>query len=727
MKKRTSLRVASASALGLAVLITSDISVAQRQIEEVIVTARKRQESIQDVPISITALSGAEIQEAGLLRLQDISSLVPNMTYLEANSNKFTNVTLRGISSGGGLGNDPAIGVYIDDIYIGRDSGFNSDLLDIERIEVLKGPQGTLFGRNTTVGAINITTKRPSEELEGQLLLDMGNYDYRRIGGLISGPLSDNVSAKLSVVDTERDGFLDNSFGGTANTVDYTMARGQLLWEASDRLEFMVTASYREDSGDGNNYVTQNQGEAVTFSRDVSIPDIGFEDVEDTMLALHATYEFDGMLLTSITGRQELEESYVNDQDWSPLDDLTGVDSRDMEAWSQELRLESTGDNRLDWIVGLYYYQQDFDVSTQSLSGFDTIYAFFGLTDLIGSGVPPSSISPGIPDGVDISAVSTIETESYAAFANATYDFSDQWSITAGIRYSTDDRDLDYEQDATPLAAAAGFFPFTLQDEQDDDEWTPSVSLNWTPDEDKLVYASYSRGYKAGGFNNSISTTASLVSFDAETLDNYELGFKSTWMDSTLRVNMALFYMEYNDKQESRFISGVGFQQDNAGKATSEGFEMDFEWIPADRWRLFGGVGYAKAEYDDYVLDANTDFSGNTLSRAPEWTANIGFTTDWNFTNALAGDLRVDYTWQDDFFLQPNNDPFFTADSQGILNARLGLSTASGNWRAALWGRNLTDEDNINNFFGASSFVFPLYHYALIAPRTYGAELVYNF
>jgi len=727
MKSSTRFKGGSVPLLGVVALLAADVSLAQRQIEEVVVTARKRQESIQDVPISITALTGSEIQEAGLLRLQDISTLVPNMTYLEANSNKFTNVTLRGISSGGGLGNDPAIGVYIDDMYIGRDSGFNGDLLDIERIEVLKGPQGTLFGRNTTVGAINITTRRPSEELEGQVLVDAGNYDYRRIGGLVSGPLTDSVSAKLSVVDTERDGFLDNSFGGTANTVDYTLARGQVLWQASDRLEFMVTASYREDSADGGNYVTQFQGEDPTFSRDVSIPDIGFEDVEDTLISLHATYEFDSMRFTSITGRQELEEAYQADQDWTPLDDLTGIDSRDMEAWSQEFRLESTGDNRLDWIVGFYYYQQDFDVSTQSLSGFDTIYAFFGLNDLIGSGQPPSSISPSFPDGVDIRAISTIETESYSAFANVDFEITDQLSLTAGIRYSTDDRDLDYEQRADPFAAVAGFFPFTTQDEQDDDEWTPLISLNWQPDEDKLVYASYSRGYKAGGFNNSISSAASLISFSAETLDNYELGFKSTWMDSSLRLNMALFYMEYNDKQESRFITGVGFQQDNAGKATSEGFEMDFEWIPAERWRVFGGVGYAKAEYDDYVLNDTTDFSGNALSRAPEWTANVGFTTDWNFTNALMGDLRVDYTWQDEFFLQPNNDPFFTADSQGILNARLGLSTSNQQWRAAIWGRNLTDEDNINNFFGASSFAFPLYHYALIAPRTYGVELTYTF
>lgn len=726
MNKKTSLKVVAVSTLGVSLALTSETGFSQ-VLEEVLVTARKRQENLQQVPMAISAVTAQDIAEAGLMRLQDITQLVPNMTYLEPTTNRFTNITLRGISSGGGLGNDPALGVYIDEVYIGRDSGFNADLLDIERVEVLKGPQGTLFGRNTTVGAINISTKRPSSEFEGTVLADVGNYNHRRIGGLVNLPLSDSLAAKLSVVDMERDGFLDNSFGGTVNTVDYTTGRAQLLWTASEQLDVMLSASYRESKGKGNSYITRFQGEPLDKSFDVNIPDPGFEDVEDSMFSLHVNYDFSDYTLTSITSAQTIDESYRNDADWTPLDDLTAVDSRDMESWSQELRLENSGEGRLEWVLGAYIYHQEFEVFTQSLSGADTIFAFFGLTDLIGTGVQPSDVIPGLPNGVDISASSVIDTDSISIFANGTYDITEQWSLTAGIRYSEDEKELVYEQNADALAAAAGFFPFTLQDEQNDEEITSTISLNWQPTDKLLAYARYAGGYKAGGFNNSVSTTASLVSFDAETLDSYELGLKSTLLDNSLRVNIAVFRMEYKDKQESRFVAGSGFQQSNAGKAISDGFEVDFEWMPLERWVVYGSLGYADAEYDDYVLDANTDYTGNKLTRAPEWTANLGVQTDWDFTEGLQGSFRLDYAYQDAFFLQPNNDPFFAADSQGIVNARLGISGGDGSWQVTLWGRNLTDDDNVNEMFGASSFVFPFYHYALIAPRTYGAELQFRF
>ncbi|MEM1114710.1 MAG: TonB-dependent receptor [Pseudomonadota bacterium] len=726
MRNPRTMKSTLAASLALVTGLGAELSLAQ-VLEEVLVTARKRTENLQDVPIAVSALSAQAIADSGLVRLQDITSLVPNLTYLESNTNKFTNFTLRGISTGGGLGNDPSIGVYIDEVYIARDSGFNGDLLDIERVEVLKGPQGTVFGRNTTVGAINITTRKPGDELEGIVLVDVGNYDYLRYGGLISVPFTDTLAGKLSVVRTERDGYYDNTFGGTVNEVDYTTWRGQLRWTPTDRLEMLFTGNYRKDEADGNNFVTRTVGEPLKKDFEVSIPETGFEDVEDTSYALHVRYDLDSLSFVSITSFQELEESYVNDQDWTPLDDLTTTDTRDMESWSQEFRIESNSSETFTWLAGVYFFHQEFDVFTFPQSGADTIYAFFGLTDLVGSGIPPSETNPAFPDTLDISATSTIETDSAAFFANATWYMNEQWSVNAGIRYSEDKKDLDYEQLADPLAGAAGFFPFTLVDDQDDGEWTPLLSLNWTPTDDILAYVKYSTGYKAGGFNNSVSSSASLVSFDAETLDAYELGFKSTWFQDTLRVNVAIFRMEYNDKQESAFVAGAGFQQSNAGESTSEGFELEVDWVPAENWLIFGAVGYADSVYDEYVLDEFTDYSGNKLTRAPEWTFNAGAQYNWTFGGGLGGIARLEYAYQDEFFTRPNNDPFFAADSQNLVNARLGIRGNDDSWEATLWGRNLTDDDNINSLDGASSFVFPFYHYSLIAPRTYGLELRYNF
>lgn len=713
------------SVLGVTLGLTGPDLNAQ-ELEEVLVTARKREENLQSVAIAVSVVSAQTIADAGLVRLTDVTQLVPNMAYQENISNKATNFSLRGITSSGGLGNDPGIGVYVDEVYVSRESGFNVDLLDIQRIEVLKGPQGTLYGRNTAVGALNITTKKPSRELEGTVLADIGDYDYRRFGALVSGPLTETVAGKLSVVDFERDGYLDNTYGGTVNTVDYTTWRGQLLWAPSERLEFLLTGDYREDESDGNNLVTRTQGEPLDKNYKVSIPDSGYEDVQARGLSLRIDYDWDSVLLTSITSWNDLDEDYQNDQDWSPLDALTGFDTRENEQWSQELRLTSLGASRLDWVAGIYFYHQEFDARQNSLNGPDTVYAAFGLTDLVGTGIPPTSI--GLPvDSVEITATSTIESDSYAAFANVDFELNDYWSINAGLRYSKDEKDLNYVQVSDPLAVAFGFVPLDIKDDIDDDEWTPTLSLNWTPQEDMLVYAKYSRGYKAGGFNNSISSTASAVAFDAETLDAYELGLKSSWLNNTLRVNGAIFHMEYDDKQESAFVAGVGFVQTNAGKATSDGAEFEVQYVPQENWIIYGSVGYAHAEYDEYIIDEFSDYSGNTLARAPEWTARLGSQVEWSFTDYLKGMLRVDYVYQDEFFTQARNDPFFAADTQNIVNARLRLSDADMTWQVTLWGRNLTDDDNINTIDGPSTFFFPTYHYSLIAPRTYGVELQYNF
>jgi iron complex outermembrane receptor protein len=392
MFKKSAMKLGITSALGLALGLTGQPGFGQ-QLEEILVTARKREENLQQVPVSVTAVTAETIAAAGLMRLQDISDLVPNMTHLESNSNKFTNLTLRGISSAGGLGNDPAIGVYIDEVYVSRESGFNSDLLDIQRVEVLKGPQGSLFGRNAAVGAINITTRKPGEELEGQVLAEFGDYDLRRYGALISGPLTDTVAAKISVVDVERDGYLDNTFGGTVNTLDYTAWRGQLLWAPIDELEMLLTGQYREDDSDeddsdGNNYIARQSGEPLNKKYEVSIPDSGFEDVEDKGGSLKVSYDWNDFVLKSITAWNEIDESYKNDQDWSPLLILVGNDDRDMEQWSQEFRIESPLDGNFSWLAGVYYFHQDFDTVNQAVNGPDTIW---GCRTQPASPPPPAS------------------------------------------------------------------------------------------------------------------------------------------------------------------------------------------------------------------------------------------------------------------------------------------------------------------------------------------------
>ena len=433
----------------------------------------------------------------------------------------------------------------------------------------------------------------------------------------------------------------------------------------------------------------------------------------------------DNYLLTSITSDNKNDEKYVYDQDWTDHDALTNNDMRDNKQWSQELRISSTSDSNVQWVAGLYYFNQEFDATQDVINGPDSLYAAFGLTDLIGSGIPPSSI--GLPDSVRFTADSVIKADSYAACGNIDYALNEQWSIDAGLRYSKDKKKLDYVQTSDAIAAAFGFINLDIKDDIDDDQWTPTISLNWTPVEDILTYIKYSKGYKAGGFNNSVSSTGSAIAFDPEKLDAYELGLKSTWLDNTLRVNAAIFHMEYDDKQESAFVTNVGFVQTNAGKATSDGAEVEVQYLLTDNWSIYGSAGYTDASYDEYIIDENENNNGNDLTRAPEWTANIGTQVEWQYTDYLHGMFRLDYSYQDESFTRASNDPFFKAEEQNLVNARLQVSDAGKTWQATLWGRNLTDDDSINTIDGASTFFFDTYHYSLIAPRTYGVELQYNF
>ena len=299
------------------VLAQTDEAGYENVLEEVIVTATRREKNIQEVPIAITAITAREIEAAGIRQVEDMTTLVPNFTYAQTTTKKITALVIRGLSSSGGIGNDPNIGVYIDGVYIGRDSGFNAGLMDIERVEVLKGPQGTLFGRNSTTGALNITTRKPDSEGYVDIEGSVGNLDYWRLGATANGGISDTVSGKLTVVKTKRDGYLENTFGGTANVVDNTFARGQLLFTPNEKLDIILSADYSKDEGNGNNYVAAAPGEPVNFDRIVNIPDLGFEDRKVKGIAATIQYAMEsGHDFTSITSWRGIDEHNWVDGDY---------------------------------------------------------------------------------------------------------------------------------------------------------------------------------------------------------------------------------------------------------------------------------------------------------------------------------------------------------------------------------------------------------------------------
>jgi iron complex outermembrane receptor protein len=666
-----------------------------------------------------------------------MTTLVPNFTYAQTTTKTITALVIRGLSSSGGIGNDPNIGVYIDGGYIGRDSGFNSGLMDIERVEVLKGPQGTLFGRNSTTGALNITTRKPSSDGFAEVEASVGDLNYSRIGLSAGGALSDTIMAKLSVARSKRDGYLENTFGGTANDLDNLFMRGQLLIAPNDQLAVTLSADYNTDEGNGNNYVYADVDESVNFNRVVSIPDLGFEDRDIKGFAATVEYTMDsGYELTSISATRSIDTSARVDGDYSPLELNEFGRDREQSSFSQELRIASPLGERFEWVAGLYYFDQEFTAATDTFSGRDTIFAFGGAVfdpaffDLLGSGLDP--VDFGLPvNSAQILTNAGIDTKSTALFVSGSFNLSDQWSITAGVRYTDDEKSFTFVQDADAISEFAGFgtincavASFECDTRRDDSETSPQVSIEFRPNDNILTYLKYSEGFNAGGFNAEVySAGVSILSFGPETVESVELGFKSTLANNRVRLNAAIYDTDYINKQESFFLAEAGgFVQTNAGGANSQGFEIEFTALPMDGLEVFGSVGSSDAKYTDFG-----DNTGNKLQNAPDLQWNIGAQYEWSVSSALDGFVRADVFYQDDRFLGASNDPDRVFEETTLVNLRLGLGSAEGNWAVTAWARNLFEDDAIAQIFGGSSPFIPSYVYAPNTPRTVGVDFRYAF
>jgi len=322
-----------------------------------------------------------------------------------------------------------------------------------------------------------------------------------------------------------------------------------------------------------------------------------------------------------------------------------------------------------------------------------------------------------------------IDTDSYAGYFSGTYYFNPQWSLTGGLRYTKDKKDFTFVQVAD--AISQGFFPnidcsdpsFGCDTSRSDSEWTPLLSLEYRPNESIMTYLKYSEGFNAGGFNANLYSGTTPLSFGPETLESYEAGFKSDLAGNTVRLNAAVFYMDYKNKQELFFLASAGgFLLTNAGAARSKGFEVELTALPFEGLELFGSVGYSDSEYTDFG-----DNTGNRLQNAPEWQWNAGAQYTWPVGDSLEMFARADVIYQDNRFLGANNDPFFVFEETTLVNARLGLASASGKWAVTAWGRNLFEDDAIVQIFGGSSLFIPSYNYAPNTPRTVGVDFRVRF
>ncbi len=702
-------------------------------VDTMVVTAQKRTEDVQDVPVAITAFSADMLNVRGVSNPQDLQHLVPGLVFSD-NLSGVGLVTLRGVggaaSRGSSPGRNPAVPVHVNGVYLQSPAIMLQDFLDVERVEVLRGPQGTLYGRNAVGGNINVITKRPTSELEGEVGVEIGNYDKRRVFGALSGPITDRLRGRAAFALEDRSPYVVNLSDPQDDEIlnsDYSNVRLTLEYDVTDDVMVTVTGyDYRRDgasftlrpralptaAGGGifavapAGYQPASANDVQTVSHDT--PDDGFD--ETTGVTGEINWDLGDVTFKSITGYFEMATYTFGDSDGTDLPNaqVIGELEQTYDTFSQELQLSSSGDGALTWLLGAYYYNES-STSDGLFDGTNTIINYL----------------------IDFTDLGDVESESYAVFGQGDIRLSDKLTVTLGIRYTHDE--MEAERSAAAFAGGFPLFPAYTNDVQSESwgEVTWKAGLDYYLTEELLTYFSYSRGYKSGGFNLSDN----LGPFDPEILDAFELGAKGVFFDRRMRINGAVYYYDYSDKQELT-VDATGFSIfENAGAATIFGAELEMLAQLGENFVFDASVSYLNTEYDEYMsvdfenfLAGVQDLAGNELTEAPEWQIHVGA----QYTHELGGGfgsltLRADHSYTDEKFVRPFNLVTDRLDSYHRTNARLTWQSEGGAWEAEVYGYNLQNNDVINSFSETSPFTGFLHMDVYLPPRTYGFKLRYRF
>jgi len=693
-------------------------------LEEVIVTATKREEVENRLPVAISVISAQELKDRTVVLLEDAITNVPNLV-VESNVSSGPNIAIRGVnSSTNNLGIEAGVGMQVDGVVLGRPSYFNTALIDVERIEVLRGPQGTLYGKNTTGGLINVVTNKPTQEYEAAGDVTFGNYDMQQIRGHISGGMSDGVSGRLAFTSVDRDGWAEDRTPGNGDlqTIDFIGARGHLLVEPSDDLSLLFTAFYSKDGG------IQNFQDVIAgplfaldgsdgFDRSIANNERNHFDREISGLSANIDWGVRDLTFSSVTAVLTNDWSNLNDQDYTELDVLATGSDQEADQFTQEFRIASDTDGAFSWIAGLFYFDQENSGVNRAT---------------LGESVPPLIGAPYFPGYQEaVNTIAAIDTQSIAGFVSGTWKFTDQWTLTAGIRYTDEEKELDYEQTVevyevapgVPLGIIYAFAPPIAPTHQElsDSEPSGDVSLSFAASEDVQIYGRLARGFKAGGFDSTTGASPDPgdLRFAPETIDSFELGYKAFLADRRVRFNAAAFYLDWKDKQE-QFFNGVNFITSNAASASNMGVELEIDAYLTPDLILSGAIGHQDAEYDDFNDTATgVDNSGNVLPYSPEWTGFLALDYTYGMASGWLLNLRGEARYNDKAYADSVNDERWATEAYTNIDARIGVTSPSGKFGIALWGKNLTEEDYLLGgfeFFGTS-------YAAINAPRTYGIEL----
>lgn len=699
-------------------------------LEEIIVTARKRMENIQDTPVSVTAFTAASMERLGIEDIADVAKRTPGLQYGDFGDIKLSPTTLRGVIGGAGsAGSDPAVGYYVDEVFVGQGAGANLDLYDIERVEVLRGPQGTLFGRNTIGGVISLTTKRPTQDPEASFQAQYGNYDFLRLATSVSGGVSETVAAKLSVIRERRDGTMRNDFlDRDANTQGSLSLRGQVAAALGPETDLLLTGEYRNVDQRPLAYETLRYNNATTLpnvidlfghprntdpgDRHVFLDDANKETLDAYGLSARLETSFDDLDLTSITSYRWHDYFSRADTDRSPVKFLYDGDPEKVDRFSEELRLGRQGET-FDWMTGLYYYRQV--ARNQSFVE-------------VGSDLATLLEAPELA-GLVTGSDAKMRTTSLAGFASLTWKASTAFDITGGARLTRDKKTINYVQN-DPIDLLGGTSSL-----QGSDNWTrltPTLNARYRFNDDVMGYATVSSGFKSGGYNDALGD-ADGIAFGPETLWNYELGLKSDLFDRRVTANIALFYMDWKEIQITQDDPRTPLYDpviSNAGAAHSKGIELEVNARPVQPLWIGFNASLQQAEFDEGTIPARPPAQPirlNKVPQTPRYTASLF--AEYTVPLTGLGDLSVmgEVVARGTSYLTLDNQADGRVGAHRLVNARITLAADSG-WRLALWGKNLTDTDYHTRLFDLYNTDEVGQKLVMLGdPRTYGIELRVDF
>lgn len=746
-------------------------------LEEVVVTARKREEGSQDVPLAITAFGADQIEALKVRDLTNLSVGMPNVALDDVGTTRGTaNFSIRGLGINSSIPSiDPTVGVFVNGVYLGVNNGIIFDVFDLESIEVLRGPQGILFGRNVTGGAILMNTKKPGETFDATVraAIDGGGDGglNRYLMGAVGGPVTDTLGLRLTAYLNDDEGWHENQFDGSdVQAVEQQMVRGTAVWTPTDRMELVVRYEHTEIDGDGPVAQSHTNGiglDGTPFNADRDSFDanydlVGSQDIETDFLTAELNMDValgDGTV-TAIYGWRDSDSSSLSDIDAQPVSLFHAPADLTTEQNSLELRYNGQfGDANVT--TGVYWFDNDMAYhERRNLLGFLTNQLSGALTG--GALVLPDTVAFQIQDGGGF-----YDVETMGVFAAVDYALTDRLTLTAGARWTTEEKSaeiasLNVNTNALDLGATLGnggnpvyANPLTGTDTRcnfvngpacptdfvDDESWdtfAPKLGFSYFLDDRSQVYGHWSRGFRSGGYNlRNTNPAFSPGPFDEEQVDSFELGYKSThdWG----RLNAAVFYTEIEDMQRevnlADPVSGVAQIIQNTADATIMGIEADGTFALTDNLLLLASIGYLDAEYDSVDFDLNSDGVLNSadedleLPRAPELTWRVGMNYDIPIGSWGVATARFSYAYRDEMAWTDNNRGFIL--DQEIFDAGLDFYSNDGHWVFSLYGRNLANDVKHGGDTQLPEALGPVPLGGTFSPlakgRVYGTEVTYNF